>query len=368
MILSRPPRVLFISAWDGQDYGCGWMLDGLCELLGWRNVIEWPHNPYHHLPPLQIRQYDSELHYPRQFWDESEIRDILRAGGIDLVVLSSTRMVALGTYRQLEPWLHCSTTGLVVLDMEDSRELNCRALFPTDMLVRAVFKREWYPIDYGVPVPVLPLPFSYPASRAVAPWQKPIAGPLVFYHAHDWGWAPDSPRHRMAAALRERFGEDADVGLSEEGGTRQGRLSNVEYHQRLAGAKIAVALNEGGGSDNNRYWESVAHGCVLVSDQPRHGIPDNFVDGQEAFFYQSIEHAVEIIARLAEDDALRLRVATAGFAKFWNTHTTAGRARYLLQSVAELCLANHYAPPWVNTEPVVEPGADVATEPEPEVA
>ncbi len=344
--ITRSPRVLFINDWSSEDYGVQWMFDGLCDLLGWNHVIEWPFNPYHHLSQFEPRGYDSELSYPRQFLDECQIVEMLKALLIDVVVISSGRTMTQETAFHLAPWLASATTGIAVLDMEDNSTLTVEAYEQHHDLrpaLRAIFKREAQAADLHRPVPVHPLPFSYPRSRVQSVWPKDDDAPLVFYHAHDWGWANDSPRHRMVRALSERFGSLADVGLSCEtrapGEPPPGRLDGEEYHRRLGRARIGIALNEGGGSDNNRYWETVAHGCVLVSDRPRHEIPDNFIDGEEAFFYYSIEEALDICARLQADPVLCERVAAAGVRKLLACHTTAARAFYLLRKTAEAYIA-----------------------------
>jgi len=347
--MSRLPTILYLNAWDSEDYGVQYLYDGLCDLLGWQQVIDWPSNPYLHKRPFEERDYDADLGWPDHHFHEHHIRDLLRAGAIDLVVLSSARTLALGTALQLLPWLG-SVQAFVALDMEDSREANAWQM-PESLRsgLRVLFKREWT-IDsaqQGPPgLPILPLPFAYPRSRMVG-LAKPDDGPLVFYHACDWGWESDSPRHRMVRALQERFGERADVGLSScTDKVWTNRLSNGDYHLRLWRSRIGVAVNQGGGSDNNRYWETVAHGCVLVSDRPRHEIPDNFVDGQEAFFYATPEEAVEIIARLDADPALYERVRQAGMAKFDAHHTTLARATYLLNGITNALLATGQRPRW----------------------
>lgn len=349
MHLNKIPAVLYLNAWDGEDYGVQQIYDGLCDLVGWRNVIDWPQNPYLHKSPFIERQYDADLHWPTHHFQEYEIRDLLAARQFDLIVISSTRMVALGAVHQLRHWF--SDTPIILLDMEDSENLNAGVGVVDPEVaesVIALFKREWKPKHYDVQVPVLPLPFSYPRSRATG-LMKPAAGPLVFYRANDWGWKEDSPRHRMVRALKEKFGDQADVGLSScTNKVWTNRLSVSEYHNRLWASRIGVAVNADGGSDNNRYWETVANGCVLVSDKPRHEIPNNFEHGTEAFFYETIEEACEIIDMLSRDHGgLRQRVAAAGFAKFMQYHTTAARAAYMLEQTLAQMAAMGRKPGWV---------------------
>jgi hypothetical protein len=343
---ARPPRVLFVASWDTEDIGVQRVFDGFVDICGAENVIPWPHNPYLHRHASAPVFHDSDCNVPEKFLHEWQVVSLLRRRIIDLVVLSSERLIAEATAYTFRYWLELAQTGVVVLDCEDTTDLRVKGLFEkaSEGLRRSLIcigKRELMsPMTFEVPgqerhVPVIPCPFSYPERLMVPPSDKPPDGPLVFYRAHDWGWELDSPRHKMVHALREAFGERADANLSSEK-HRTGRLSPEEYRTRMRSAKIAVAVNEKGGSDNNRYWEAVAAGCVLVSDHPRHIIPRNFVDKEEAFFYTTPEEAVEIIRELDSNPDVRRAVAEAGQAKMRAAHTTRARVMQILGAVVEI--------------------------------
>lgn len=330
-------HVLFISDPNTPDYGAQYLFDGFCDLLGPEHVVEWPHNPYHHVAP-GAEMSGAELSWPTRSWRSEDVRELLSAGAIDLIVMSSVRVGAMRAAEDFGIWLACSKRGMVVCDFDDAEPLTCTAALPRlreFAPVTAVFKRELLPgRDYGVEV--LPLPFGYPRGRIVTDAIRADDAPIVFYRAHDWGWPADSIRHRMVQALRDAFGNRADVGLSEEqraaGLKAPGRLSVADYRRRLAATQCGLALNQGGGSDTNRYWETVAAGCVLVTDRPRHVIPNDFEDGTEACVYTSVDEAVEQVRLLASDPDRRLQIANAGLTKLRAHHTTGARARTVLDA------------------------------------
>lgn len=333
--------ILFINDWGTEDLGSQWAYDGLCELLGWEQVIDWPSNRYCHAPQDEEPSNDSHLSWPERRFHEWEIRDLLMADRIDLVIIDSARDIAHGTAMQLRHWFGRSRLGVVLLDLEDYRHLTVTRYLEVPEIrqhVVLIGKRELMP-DFArvtAGIPIVPVPFSYPATRQYTP-ARPANAPLVFYHAHDWGWDADSPRHRLIRVLnriRAECGFLIDAGLSEEA-SRVGRVPVREYRARLRAARCGIALNARGGSDNNRYWETVAAGCVLISDRPRHVIPDNFVDGEEAFFVDefTMETLRPLLQALAADPARAHRVAAAGQAKWLAQHTTAARMRTLLATV-----------------------------------
>lgn len=345
MRLTRAPRVLFINAWDGEDYGVQYVFDGLSDMLGSENVIDWPSNEYCHHSPIGARSYDSQVSWPTKYLQEHDIRDLFIGGFIDLVVISSGRVPAHNTVAQWVPWMMNARTAIVLLDMEDSEELTVGGYFeipPIAPGILAVFKREHREgRAYPSPAPVVPFPFGYPRSRAVglgmlAAKFQDLEAPLCFARLHDWNPQDQSPRRQLVTALREAFGDRAETGLSDcQDKVWTNRLGVDEYHARLARSWCGVSMR-GAGSDTNRYWEIPAHGAILISDRPVHTIPNNFRDGAEAFFYDTPEQAVSIIRDLSRNPHRAMQIACAGYEKFLQCHTTTARAALLLATVAEL--------------------------------
>lgn len=353
VIFRRQPRILFIAATDGEDYGVQGLYDGLCDYLRAENVVEWPTCPFHHWPLWTQRTYDSQCNWPEVLYRESDVRAMLIAGQIDYVFVSSGRQPAASAALCLAPWFDHSRYGVMLFDLEDHGHMD--AIDPyfsvpqIDRNVRLVFKRE---VSLGTklecPVPISPIPFGYPRSRAYPPHLKRPDAKLVFFHANGWHWEDDqSIRGPLVRALKSRFGDQADVGISEcSNGNWDGRMMPDEYMDRLRACRIGISVR-GAGSDTNRYWETPAAGCVLVSDRPTHLIPDNFIQGKEAFFYDTVDEAIAIIEDLQANPAKLAAVAQAGYEKWMERHTTLARARFVLRQTALWHVARHSClPDW----------------------
>jgi hypothetical protein len=349
----RVPRVLFLNSWDGEDYGVQYLLHGFYALLGKGGVIDWPYNPFCRRPDGETPTNDAtDMALPHHILQEWQIVSLLRSHAIDLVVISSARDTCMGTVRQLKPWLGLVRDGIVITDYEDDKSTNYAPLLSmieVKRKTRVLFKRET-PDEIGQAFgfPMYALPFGYPAERMTSS-ERRNEDPLVFYHAHDWGWPEGNVRERMVRRIENEFPKALiDVGLSEEAPPRNGRLALREYHERQARAKVGIALNEGGGSDNNRYWEAVAAGCVLLSDKPRHAIPNNFTHDHSALFYNDFDHAMRLLAELRDDDKRRMRIAEAGQRHMREHHTTIARAFRVLRLFAETCQQQGNRTEWWN--------------------
>ena len=97
-------------------------------------------------------------------------------------------------------------------------------------------------------------------------------------------------------------------------------------------SKIAVSVS-GAGTDTFRYWEIPYHGALLASSRPPTLIPDNFVDGESAVFYDDPEDLVVKLRALLADEPRLSRIAAAGQTLCQEKHTAAARARYVLEKM-----------------------------------
>jgi hypothetical protein len=97
-------------------------------------------------------------------------------------------------------------------------------------------------------------------------------------------------------------------------------------------SKIAVSVR-GAATDTFRYWEIPYHGALLASSRPRTLIPDNFVDGESAVFFDEPEELVVKVRALLADETRLGRIAAAGKKLCHEKHTAAARARYLLETM-----------------------------------
>ncbi len=100
-------------------------------------------------------------------------------------------------------------------------------------------------------------------------------------------------------------------------------------------SKIAVSV-PGAAWDTLRYWEIPYHGALLLSQRLPILIPDNFVDGESAVFFDDCADMMRKIRWLLADEDRLASIAAAGKRLSWEKHTAAARARYLLDKMGLL--------------------------------
>jgi len=109
-------------------------------------------------------------------------------------------------------------------------------------------------------------------------------------------------------------------------------IPREQFCSILNRSKIAVSAR-GAEIDTFRYWEIPYHGALLASSRPPNIIPDNFVDGESAVFYDEPEELVVKIRALLADEPRLSRIAAAGQKLCHEKHTAAARARYILETM-----------------------------------
>ena len=109
-------------------------------------------------------------------------------------------------------------------------------------------------------------------------------------------------------------------------------LPREQFCWLLNRSKIAVSVR-GSGWDTFRYWEIPYHGALLLSQRLPILIPDNFVDGTSAAFFDSPEEMVEKAQDLLTHPATLARIASAGRRLALEKHTAGARARYVLEKL-----------------------------------
>lgn len=108
------------------------------------------------------------------------------------------------------------------------------------------------------------------------------------------------------------------------------KLSPAEYYALLGRSKMALSVR-GGGFDTLRYWEIVASGALLLSEQPDIEIPNNFVHGKHALFFRpDLSDLVDLVRTYASDAQACAAMAAAGHKYLLQHHTCERRAEYFL--------------------------------------
>ncbi|MCC6793483.1 MAG: glycosyltransferase family 1 protein [Candidatus Hydrogenedentes bacterium] len=315
----RAPRVLVLTH-DYSDYGMDTLYDGLCQVLGKDNVVEWPWKP-----TLHGRDKDAAVNYPCWFEYPGEPQSVddlvqdLCDGRFDLIVFAD--FVQMNKQDHILRMLNAAPdVPVVVYDPWDdgSATQDSAREYLGGRPIAAYFKREMLAcLDYGPNA--YPLPFGYP--------DRHVPTALPERRDTDLFWAGKrlfGTRTLYLDRLNEVLGRTLDQKLSQE-----------EYRRAIATARMGLSFF-GFGFDTVRYWELAAHGCMILAERPCIRIPFNFVEGESAVFFDDLPELEEKLAYyLAQDDEAE-RIGRAGREHFLKYHTTSARARQFLGRVEYL--------------------------------
>jgi hypothetical protein len=327
--------ILFLTDSD-RDYGADYLYDGFCELLGPRQVLDWPPKASLHLAADTTPLFDCDLRRPYPAAERAEaVPDLLRDGALDLLVVPTLRGQVPGILRSwsraglLERMQHKTVT----YDAEDAN-INTGPYYAAMLGYRpaAYFKRE---LPCGETW-ATPLPFGYPASRLVPLGDKPRA-PLAVYAAQTWSsnmWM----RRQLATIFSKPPFSPAQGGTGRYPAfalaptSDYGRLQIGDYHAINQQASVAVSP-AGNGYFTNRHLEVIADGCCPVIEAPTCEFPDAFVDHAECRYFRTSDAAAEIVRELLDDRRQAHALAKAAQAKFLACHTTRHRAETVWRAV-----------------------------------
>ncbi len=307
------PRILFVLP-PQPHYGLDVVYDGLCRQLGVERVTDFPWKPtLHGEKPVEFANYPCMFDWPSAPLSLEAVLAQLRAGGFDLVLYGDCELALDSSLtRALAGAL--GSTPLFLFDASD--ELMNRRRVVEEALggvsAAAYFKREMLcGVDYGPQA--YPMPFAYPEERALPDFAS-VRDQEVFWAGHRGAYL----RPLYLEVLERHMGQSFD-----------GLFPPEAYANRLRRSRIGLNLF-GYGFDTVRYWELPAHGCLLLSERPPIRIPNNFVDGEHALFFEDAQELQEKLAHYRAHPEATERLARAGHAHFWTYHTASARALDLL--------------------------------------
>ncbi len=316
-----------------RDFLADQLYYGLCKLLGPERVIDYPYKAIYH-DPQQKEWYLPQV--PGVRYEEADILDLLAGKGVDLVVLSSPRrantaaLSALAARAKLPP--------AVLLDGEDDRRIR-RALFRRwgfGLYFKREFALGWlrrgawdrfrsFGLDRNLPRRTHPLPFCV-ILEATLPETDVSRDIQVFFAAR----VSQDQRRKADAILRGVPGLRYVGGVFEGDSDRFFPLGDGDYYRTLHRAQIGVSVR-GGGFDTLRYWEVVACGALLISEEPDIVIPNNFEHGRHAVFCRrDLGDLGELVRYYATHREEGEAIAAEGYARLLKHHTCEHRAEYFL--------------------------------------
>ena len=341
------------------DYLADQIYDGLCAVLGWQNVFDFPPKAAYHDPGERVSYLAQN---PGHEYGMEDVVGVIRDQSVDLAIVSSPRQGAVKAYRLLAERVR--TPPVVILDGEDDRHI--RAELAQSIGAALYFKRE---VKLGVldearghfkwrgwlgnarsALRTHPLPFSVTGAslKPVPELDRDIDVSFVGRASHrnrvravrllkqatdlhfEGGFYVD-PSDRASKVAESWFGRMAAKLIGDPPARDSIRKIPPEAHlAMLHRSKTAVSVR-GGGFDTMRYWEIVAAKTPLISERPDIEIPNNFEHGVHAIFCRpDLRDLPEWVRYLKNNEAERRRMADAAFAHLLAYHTTARRATYLI--------------------------------------
>ena len=319
-------RILYLTD-SAPDYLADLLYVGLCRNLGADQVIDYPYKALYH-DPLQRVHYAPQI--PGRRYQVEEVLALLRDKQFDLAILSSPRRGAIAAWESLS--LSRAIPPLVFLDGEDDATIRREMLHQYRSVL--YFKREYrlhrngalgalarrfsasraeaalaqrtYPLPFAVALDTLPVipsvsrdvDVSYVARISHCKrWQAVER----LRQAHRVGfqggvYAEAEDRQSKLVSGFSRFAMKLTGDPVVTAAQRGAKLSQAEYYALLSRSKMALSIR-GGGFDTLRYWEVVASGALLLSEQPDIEIPNNFVHGKQAHDHRAVRPSLDPIRK-----------------------------------------------------------------------
>jgi hypothetical protein len=306
------PRVLFITD-DKCNHGLDTLYDGLCRTLGAEHVEDYPwKSTLHGGAPAKFGYYPCLFDYPGDQRSREEVENRLSSGEYDLVLYGDTENnLPVDEARALReaggetPWF--------LLDMgDDFLDNRTRLEDHLGAPFAACFKREMLRgVDYGPNS--FPMPFAYSLQYKTDPEDEERHVPLF--------WAGNR-KYGLRQLFLQRLEEALDCSFSS--------MYTPDAYVRILDSSVICLDFPGFGFDTVRYWEAPAHGGLLMTLRRPMRIPNNFVDGQHAVFFDDLPDLENKLVYYYRNREEALSLARAGQKHFLGFHTSERRARELL--------------------------------------
>ena len=359
-------RILFLTD-DALDYASDPLYVGLSRVLGNEQVVDYPYKRSFHDPEARLWCLAQR---PGRRYGREEIANLLRDRAFDLVCLASFRRESIDECARL--FGQVPFPPIVFVEGEDGTALrhDVVARFP----IQVYFKRDYawrmgsrlrdlgalawtfrgdrklfertVPFPLSIVMDALPdctgvkkeIDVSY-RGRASHPRRVKAVEILSRMEGIRFSGgvyaSPDDRAYKLKTGTLERLRtkslEDAPASEAD----RENKQSPEAYYREIAASRIAVALRGGGRTASLRYFEVVAMGAMLLSDQPETLIPDNFVDRRHAVYCKPDLSDLEALARYyLREETEREAIVAEGRAHVLKYHTCERRAEYFLDVCA----------------------------------
>mgnify|MGYP001211988751 CR=1 FL=1 len=307
-------KILFCT-YTGVDYGLDNLYDGLCRVLGYENIYEYPTKVTLHSGP--IRRFISActpafFNYPVIADDETKIK-MLKNNEFDMICVSTRAITNELLIKKSK------TIPTFIIDQDDTPGINAE-LFK-QFNARLYFKRE-YLTAKKYEKWVTPLNFSY--SEKYAPNINVERQNFLFYVGRGY-----QGRWKFIEALQKTVTLSSVINMT--GGSIR-VYTQPEYSEQLLHSKIGLNLR-GYGYDSGRYYETPAHGALLFSLKFPLVVEHPFTEGDNAVFFENIDEMVHKLVYLTKHPKLVRDLSIKGYEHFLKYHTTQARAQQMLEKI-----------------------------------
>lgn len=357
-------KILYLT-YPRHDYLADQIYTGLCKLLGWENITDFPYKPHYHDPAYRVPSLPQN---PGSRCELDEIITRLERNEYDLLVLSTSRRETIEAFESI--FGKVNLPPRVLIDGDDHSHIQ-KDLFDHFQL-SLYFKREYqlswshetitswvkkwrefgghrelfhrtYPLQFSVNLDTLPnvngvqkdLDLSFVGHISHRSRVRTVKFLRSLKDIRFEGWVYADPTDRKSkfavgplSILKEKIKGDPRIPEFERGV----KLSYQDYFNLLTRSKIALSIR-GSGFDTLRYWEIVAAKVMLISEEPFILIPNNFDHGKHALFcgsdYRDVPDLVRIYSR---DDAAREQIVEAAYQRLLRFHTCERRAMQFLET------------------------------------
>jgi hypothetical protein len=241
---------------------------------------------------------------------------MLLARQFDLAIVASPRRFAVEAAKDMIGAVgRNGMPTMVLVDGEDYSDM--RYDVADELSPHRYFKRELLPEKLRAGgVMTVPFPFASPLEPRM-PVEKEID--VLFM-----GGATFAGRDQVCSALRNELGARFVGGVGNHFGYEH-------YLDSIAKSKIAISMR-GHGYDTLRYWEIPSFDTLLMAGRMPIQKPHPFEDGVHVICFDSTDELLNKVRAVLADDAMRIRIATAGNAHLRAYHTARARAKQLIQA------------------------------------
>ncbi len=243
----------------------------------------------------------------------------------DLIIVGSNKKV------RTELIEDSDNPNKIFIDGTDGQEF---CVYP-HILFKMVFKRElnkcW---NNSTGEPIFPLPFA--AEKRYFCNTPNKRSTKVLFAAN---MKVNPMRYSIHQRLTNRNDPDIFCGSTGEVAYRKKKclgtpIETPKYRKLLSQTQIGINV-AGAGYDCARYWEILASGALLMTQEIDITIPNPFTDGINCVTFKSLDEFDEKLGHLLSRPSSISEKAESGYNHLIKFHTTAKRAEYFLQTVHE---------------------------------